>query len=89
LVPSFSIDQSNTKYEIKGEFDGGVMEHAVQSAQIDLIKGLSANKGLKMNNSSQVQKIDRDFIFAINDQNLQKHRLNNTLIIAADVATNW
>lgn len=61
------------------------MEYAVQSAEIDLISGVSAHKGLKMNDSSQVQKVDRDFLFGINDQNLQKHRLNNTLIIAADV----
>lgn len=43
------------------------MEYAVQTAEIDLIAGLSANKGIKMNNSSQVQKVDQEFIFAIND----------------------
>lgn len=67
LVPSFSIEQTNAKYEAKGRFFYHHMESAVQSATIDLISGLSANKGIKMNDSSQVQKVDQEFIFAIND----------------------
>ena len=67
LVPSFRIEQTNAKYEAKGEIEGLHMEYAVQTAEIDLIAGLSANKGIKMNNSSQVQKVDQEFIFAIND----------------------
>ena len=37
LIPSFSIEQTNAKYETKGEFEGLKMEYAVQSAEIDLI----------------------------------------------------
>ena len=67
LVPSFRVEQTNAKYEAKGKIEGLQMEYAVQSAEIDLIAGMSANKGIKMNNSSQVQKVDQEFIFAIND----------------------
>ena len=85
LVPSFRVEQTNAKYEVQGEIEDLKMEYAVQSAEIDLIAGLSANKGIKMNNSSQVQKVDEEFIFAINDQNLTKHKLNNTLLICSEV----
>ena len=86
LMPSFNIEQTNAKYEAKGEFEGLHMEYAVQSASIDLISGLSANRGINLTDSSQVQKVSEDFIFAINDQNLQKQKLHNTLIICSEIS---
>ena len=85
LIPSFKQFQTNFEYSAKGVYGGLHMENAIQSAKIELISGLSANMGLKMNDSYQVQKVDTDFIFAISDQNLQNHKLQNPLIIVADV----
>jgi type 1 fimbria pilin len=85
LVPSFSINQSNCEYEAKGVIASMHLESARQSASIELISGLSANLGIKLNDSSQVQKVDGDFIFALNDQNLLKNNLKNPLILAAEV----
>lgn len=58
LIPSFSINQVNEAYEMKGVFNGIHLESGCQSASIELISGLSANKGIVLNNSSQIQKLD-------------------------------
>ena len=90
LIPSFSINQVNEAYEMKGVFNGIHLESGCQSASIELISGLSANKGIVLNNSSQIQKLDQSFIFAINDENLKKNNLKNSVILCAEVTRdNW
>jgi hypothetical protein len=85
------MTQTNEEYiGAKGKFKGHHLTSAIQSASIELISGVSADMGIKLTDSSQVQVVTSDFIFALNDQNLEKNKIENPLIICAEVKKqNW